>query len=164
MGNLSTFEVWQVVNMTAQSFLLLAAFLGALYVGIKQYQINKRLIELQHQPSIEVAATDDQLQVLNKGSSSVWLWGSHVGHSSKVIEKEPRLITPQGFYYIPLVALKANVLKRVGSVGEERLSLTLFVTTADERKYVIRCMLLCVVASEQVTVHSQTVGIAREEW
>lgn len=164
MSSLTHFELWQVVNMTAQSVLLLAAFLGALYVGIKQYQINKQLIELQHQPSVEVATTEDQLHILNKGSNSIWLWGSHVDHSPKTIEKEPRLITPHGFYYIPLAALKASVLRRVGTGGQERLTLSLFVSTADKRKYVIRNVLLCVVAAGQVSVHSQTVAVEREEW
>lgn len=103
MSELTTFECWQILNMTAQSFLLLAAFLGAFYVGMKQYQINKQLVELQHQPSVEVAVVDDQLQVLNKGTSSIWLWGTDLEHSQKSIEEKPRLITPSGFYYIPIV-------------------------------------------------------------
>jgi len=164
MNCMSTFEIWQVVNMTAQSVLLLATFVGALYVGIKQYQINKQLIELQHQPSVEVATTPDQLQVFNKGSSSLWLWGTHVDHSPKTIEREPRLITPQGFYYIPLASLKAGVIGRVGSNGEERLSLMLYIKTTDGRKYVVQNILLCLVQAGQVSVHSQTVGIEHQEW
>ncbi len=164
MNCLGTFEIWQVVNMTAQSVLLLATFLGALYVGIKQYQINKQLIELQHQPSVEVAATPDQIQILNKGSNSVWLWGTHVDHSPKTIEAEPRLISPQGFYYIPLAVLKASVLGRVGPTGQERLALLLFIKTADGRKYVVRNLLLCIAQAGEVSVHSQTVAIDFQDW
>jgi len=164
MCNLTPFEMWQVVNMTAQSVLLLATFLGALYVGVKQYQINKQLVELQHQPSVEVATTEDQLRIHNKGGNSIWLWGSHVDHSLKLIENEPRLITPQGFYYIPLAMLKSGVLSLIGQTGEERLTLTLYITTADKRKYVIRNVLLCVATAGQVAVHSQTVGIEHKEW
>ncbi len=40
MKKMTSFETWQVINMTIQSMLLLAAFLGALYVGLKQYEIS----------------------------------------------------------------------------------------------------------------------------
>jgi hypothetical protein len=112
---MTTFELWQVVNMTAQSFLLLATFLGALYIGFKQYEINQQLVELQHQPTVEVAVADDRLHIFNKGGQSVWLWGTQIESNPRAIEMEPRLITPQGFYYIPLSALKALVLQRVDS-------------------------------------------------
>lgn len=164
MNYLSAFEIWQVVNLTAQSVLLLATFLGALYVGIKQHQINKQLIELQHQPSVEVATASGQLRIFNKGSNSVWLWGTRLDHSPPTIEAAPRLITPQGFYYIPLAALKSSVLGRVGPAGEERLALLLFIKTADGRKYVIRNLLLCVAQAGQVSIHSQTVAIEHQEW
>jgi hypothetical protein len=164
MNGLSTFEISQVVNMTVQSILLLATFLGALYVGVKQYQINKQLIELQHQPSLEVAATPDQIQVLNKGNTSVWLWGTEVEHSPKTVETEPRLITPQGFYYIPLAALCENVRARVGPTGQERLTFLLFIKTADGRKYVIRNLLLCIAQEGHVSIRSQTIAIDQQEW
>jgi hypothetical protein len=164
MTCLTDFEIWQVVNMTAQSVLLLATFLGALYVGVKQYQINKQLIELQHQPSIEIAATDEQLQILNKGTSSIWLWGTHAEHSNRALEGEPRLITPQGFYYIPLDALKANILGRIGQDGEEHLALTVFIKTADGRKYTVRSVLFCKVKVGNVEIHSQTIAVDCEDW
>lgn len=164
MTCLTEFEVWQVVNMTAQSVLLLATFLGALYVGIKQYQINRQLIELQHQPSVEIAATADQLQIHNKGTSSIWLWGTHAEHSKRTMQNEPRLITPQGFYYIPLDALKVNILGRIGQDGEERLTLMIFIKTSDNQKYSVRNILYCQVVAGNVTIHSQTIAVDRQEW
>lgn len=164
MSELSTFECWQLINMTAQSFLLLAAFLGAFYVGMKQYQINKQLVELQHQPSVEVAVADEQLQVLNKGTSSIWLWGTDLEHSQKSIEEKPRLITPSGFYYIPIERLKRSSLERIGPNGEEHLSLSIFIKTTDDRKYVIRNNVFCKAQEGNVSVHSQTIAVDNEEW
>jgi len=164
MSELSAFECWQLINMTVQSVLLLAAFLGAFYVGMKQYHINKQLIELQHQPSVEIAVNANQLQVLNRGSSSIWLWGTYVDHSSKSIEENPRLITPQGFYYIPIEQLQKSILARVGSVGEERLSLLVFIKTSDGRKYVVRNILFCQVQGGNLSVHSQTIAVDQDEW
>jgi hypothetical protein len=165
---MNQFEIWQVVNMTVQSALQLLTLIAASYVGIKQYQINRRLVEMEHEPSVEVAIntdkTEDELRVLNKGSKSIWLWGTQLEKTPKLIESEPRLITPQGNYYILLKTLKSAVLERVGSNGEERLSLTLFMKTSDKRMYVVRVVLLCCVENLRVTLHSQTVAIEQEDW
>ena len=164
MKNMSAFEFWQVVNVTIQSVLLLAIFLGALYIGLKQYEINQQLVELEHQPSVEVAATDERIQIFNKGKHNIWLWGSETELSVKTLEKKPRLITPQGFYYIPLEPFKQSVLQRVGNQGEARINVDLFVSTVGDRKYVVKNIFYCTVADGKVTVHSQTVGITHEEW
>jgi len=44
---MTAFETWQVVLGIVQAALLLAAFLGAMYVGLKQNEINKNLLDLQ---------------------------------------------------------------------------------------------------------------------
>ena len=157
---MNAFESWQVVNMTIQTILLLATFLGALYIGLKQNELNQQLVELQYQPSIEVSVVDDQLQILNKGNHNVWLWGNEI-EGNKAIEKEPRLIPPQGFYYIPLEQLKARVLQNVGKNGEARLNVTTFISTIGDRNYLVRNIFYCVVKESLVTIHSQTIGISK---
>lgn len=164
MSNLTTFEYLQLLNMTAQSFLLLATFLGALYVGVKQFQINRQLLELQNQPSIEIGTKDGSLQILNKGHSSIWLWGTQIEDADKAIEAQPRLITPQGFYYLMLDKFMEKALARLGENGQENVTFKLFIKTADGRKYVVRNILLCVVKANKLSVHSQTVGVDHEKW
>ncbi len=165
MKKKTSFEIWQVVNMTIQSMLLLAAFLGALYVGLKQYEINEKLLELQYQPSVEIAMADgERLHVNNKGSHSIWLWGTEVESCSKEVEKNPRLITPGGYYYIPADNLKKLVRERLKGDGELWLNSRFFFTTSNDRKYLVRNIFYCTVSKGAITIHSQTIGITNEEW
>lgn len=164
MKKMTSFETWQVINMTIQSMLLLAAFLGALYVGLKQYEINEKLVELQYQPSVEIAIAGNQLQVHNKGVHNIWLWGTEIESSSRSIEKDPRLITPGGFYYIPTEKLQKLVQERLKGDGELRLNAMFFVKGAHDRKYTVRNVFYCTVVKGVVSVRAQTIGISSEEW
>ena len=160
---MNTFQVWQVANMTAQSGLLLATVLAALYIGRKQYQINEQLVEMQHQPSIEVAPTQSQLQVVNKGSQNVWLWGIALEGQPRDMQKLPRLITRQGFYYFTLDRFK-NAVRALGKAGEINLRFDLYISTVHDRRYTINNILHCIASNENVEVHCQTVGLAQADW
>jgi hypothetical protein len=166
MSGMDTFEFWQIVVMVIQSVLLLMTFLGAFYIGRKQNQINQQLIELQHQPSVIVLVDEDRgrLNVTNRGSHNVWLWGTQIEEDKKM-DEHPRLITPKAFYYFPsLAGIKDTALQRCRTSGEVKLPFTLFLSTISERKYIVRCILFCKVTGGKVTVHSQTIGILQREW
>ncbi len=156
---MSAFEKWQVVNMTIQSALLLVVFLGALYVGLKQNEINQKLMDIQFTPSAEVAIVGNRFRIYNKGRESIWLWGSQTEGLRKDIQDMPRLITPGGFYYIPTDTLKAFIKQQVGDNGEKRIRINLFIKTAHERRYTIRNVLYCTVVNSIVTINPQTIGM-----
>ena len=109
-------------------------------------------------------ADGERLHVNNKGSHSIWLWGTEVESCSKEVEKDPRLITPGGYYYIPADNLKKLVRERLKGDGELWLNSRFFVTTANDRKYLVRNVFYCTVSQGAITIHSQTIGITNEEW
>ena len=54
MRNITTFQNWQIKLTIIQIIILLLAFLGAFYVGLKQNEINRNLLNLNYIPSLEI--------------------------------------------------------------------------------------------------------------
>lgn len=100
---MNSFETWQVFLGIIQSMILLGAFLGALYVGMKQNEINNRILSLQDY--VAISAVPDQrsgkINLLNTGKLNLYLHGFDMLENKQRFDKA-RLIsagTNEASYY-----------------------------------------------------------------
>jgi hypothetical protein len=177
---MNAFEKWQVITTVVQSVILLGTLLVALYIGLKQTEISNRqaeisfkqaeisksLAEIPYIVSVEVTydASNKRFNITNKGQTNLSLWGTKLGDGPKIVEKEPRLITPGGFYYLLANTLESDLLKSIGQKGETRGVLEIYITNLSATKYVIVTIVFAKTINGQLTIHTQTTSIKPEEW
>lgn len=162
---MTAFEKWQVIIGITSACLLLAAFLGALLVGLRQNEINQRLLDLQYNVSVDITYDSSRLNISNKSTTNLFLWGAKTGSNEAVMEDQPRLISPGGYYYINAVGVEA-VLRRLADASAlpEFLAVELYVESANQRKWTVNCLLKPTLNGEKMHVLTQTVAIIPDGW
>jgi len=104
-NKMNALEQWQVTLSAVQTGILLMTFLGALYIGFKQNEINDRLRALQDY--VAVAAVPDTvnnvIKLINTGKTNVYLWGFDLPGNIQRFDKA-RLISAgakdEAYYWI----------------------------------------------------------------
>lgn len=109
-------------------------------------------------------SNEKKLNVFNKGRENIWLWGNKLDSGPKSIEKEGRLITPGGFYYVLAASMEKEVLEKVGTNGELRVPFDVYLKDGLQRPYIAKVILFIQVAEGKLAVHTQTVSIDQMQW
>lgn len=139
-------------------------FLGALYIGLKQNEINQNLLDLNYSVSVEVAYVDKQVQIHNKGQTNILLWGNKIGDRQKRLEAEPRYIVPGGFYYILADQWESGLVKTLAQNLESRIPFEVYVESENKRKYIVKGIFFVKIIKGGLEIHSQTLAVAKSEW
>jgi len=161
---MTKFERWQIVVGCIQTTLLMFTLISAIYIGFRQTQINENLLNLNFIPSVEIAYSNGRLQIYNKGMQNIWFWGTKFDDESPTIEKDPRLITPGGFYYIFGDRLERRIKSKIGEDGEIRFPFELFLESSNKIRYIIRNQLFCIAKKGQIYINSQTLALIQRDW
>lgn len=177
---MNAFEKRQVFVSVTQTAILFCTLLVALYIGLKQTEISTRqteislkqteiskaLLDIPFTVSVDVVyeAGARRLNIYNKGQTNLYLWGSKLGTGAQVLEKEPRLITPDGFYYLLVESIESDTLAKFPQNGESRGNLNLYITSQNETKYIVTTIIFAKVVSGKCTIHTQTISIKPQEW
>lgn len=177
---MNAFEKWQVIVSVAQTAILFCMLTAALYIGLKQTEISDRQTEISiKQTEISKALLDipftvsvdvvyepgsKRLNIYNKGQTNLYLWGSKLGTGAQVLEKEPRLITPGGSYYLLAESIESDTLAKIPQNGELRGNLDLYLTSQNATKYIVTTIIFAKVVSGKCTIHTQTTSIKPQEW
>ena len=163
MRLMSKFEKWQVGIGIGQSVILFSTFIAALFIGIKQNQINQNLLDLQFNVSIEITYDHAQqhFNIHNKGQNNIWLWGSKLNGAEVALEKEPRQITPGGFYYVITDKFEPEILSKLGQNGEKNVSFDVLVETQNREKWTVHTLLFIQVVEGNIKIHTQTVSVMK---
>jgi hypothetical protein len=117
----------------------------------------QNLYELNFVPAVEITYDNGRLNVANKGKQNIWLWGTKFDNGRIDIEREGRLITPGGFYYILGVERLLTAMRNQSK--EIRLPLRIFIQTENRRRYVAEVQLWVVFKENGMEVHTQTLEI-----
>ena len=152
--NMSTFETSQIIISIIQTAILLSTLIAAICIGFKQAKISNRQADISEmQTTISrsladlpfVVSTDvtyDQstkrINIYNKGQTNIYLWGTKVGSGSKVMETDPRLITPSGSYYLLAESVESDLSKALDGQSEVKGLLTIYLTSQNDIKYIRR--------------------------
>lgn len=180
MNKMSAFESWQVITAIAQTAILFATLLAAIYIGLKQAEISNRqadisetqteisksLADLPFVVSAEIAYDQNmkRVNIYNKGQTNIYLWGTKLGDGPKVVEQDPRLITPSGFYYLLADSLEGDLRKALGKESEVQGRFTIYLTSQNDVKYTVSTLLFGKASGDKFTIHTQTTSIRPQEW
>jgi len=165
INGMTVFERKQYRLGKIQTVLILLALVSATCIGLKQNQINERLISLDLYPHIAIIYGDGKLIIYNNGSHVLWLWGTKFdGESANFVDK-PCLIPTRGNYHLYTDRLE-KIIKNEKS-GEDRFSksLDLYIESADQKKYVIENQLFFKKYNDtSFLIDTQTKGIYQGNW
>ena len=177
---MSAFETWQVITSIAQTAIFLATLLAAIYIGLKQAEISNRQADISEMQTaisrsladlpfvVSAEITYDQsskrINIYNKGQTNIYLWGTKLGDGSKVVEQEPRLITPGGFYYLLAESLENDLRKALGKQPEVKGLFIIYLTSQNDVKYTVSTVVLGKLSGDQLVIHTQTTSIRPETW
>lgn len=178
--SMSAFETWQVITSIVQSAIMLGTLVAAIYIGLKQAEISRRqadiseaqtqiskgLADLPFVVSVEVAYDSSQkrINIVNKGQTNIYLCGTKLGGSAKTVEKEPRLITPGGYYYILAEILESQIHAHSAQNADVKGELEIYLTSQNGIKYVVRTIVVGEKRGDKIAIHTQTTSISPEEW
>lgn len=137
-------------------------------ISKKELEIRQKELELSYAVSVDMVHDPgtQQLRIYNRGKSNIYLWGTKLGDGQRVIDKEPRIIspTPESFYYL----LTNNLEKRIHEVfplnGETYIPFDIFLTNIQSQKYIVNFKLWVVVTDGKITIHTQNINIAKVDW
>jgi hypothetical protein len=158
------FEKFQIVFLALQTAIFLASLVAAVWIGVRQNQINGQLLDLNFRLSLEITYDKGRLNVFNKGRENVWLWGSQFGDYPMDIGETARLIVPGGHYYILTDRLQAIMHKRIGTNTDSFFPWNIFIATENGRRYIAKTLLLVKIVGGEMTVHTQTLGFVEADW
>lgn len=162
--SLSRFEKWQLAFTATQTFIFIATLVAAVWLGIRQNEINKQILDLNFRLSLEISYDTGRLNIYNKGKENVWVWGSQFADEPVQIEALGRLIVPGGFYYLLTDRLQDMMQKQLGTVGEAFFPWNIFVSTENGKKYTAKILLFVKMAAGEIAVHTQTVSFVESDW
>ena len=94
------FEKFQLALLAVQTAIFLSTLVAAVWIGTRQNEINRQLLDLNFRLSLEITYDKGHINIYNKGKENVWIWGSQFRDDPMQIDKTGRLIVPGGFYYI----------------------------------------------------------------
>jgi hypothetical protein len=164
---MSQYEKYIIIIYILQTVIFLMTFLGALFIGFKQNQINKQLLELNQLLSIQVLHVNHELRIYNKSRGvNVWFWGSQITQieNSKSVESSPRLIAPEFYYYLPTKSLENAISNKLQISSEATFNMELFMTNDLKQEFAASLILFVQKSEQDIKIHTQILSIAKQNW
>lgn len=113
----------------------------------------------QKMPQVLLLPDTGQLRLYNRGDSEILLWGTKLGTTSPIIEKEPRMIPSGAFYYFITDQIKATIAN-----GEEHVPLEIYLSDLSNQHYTANFILFMVIKDSKITMHTQQMGVRKDKW
>lgn len=134
-----TFE--RLISLFEVAAIGAAAYL-AYKVGKKQNQINESLLGLHLVPRVAIALDfkEQKIHILNKGTSTVYVWGLHGFGFVDNTEDDPSSIEPDMELNMPMLSMLALAKVRKGNFKE---SLFTKISAVDGKKYKLKTTIYC---------------------
>lgn len=130
----------------------------------EQATAGKRELALKFEPSVDLIYAGDQLQIWNRGSTNLALWGDKYDGERGDHSGPPFVISPASNRYLLTDKLKPYILGQLGQNGEAHVPFDLYISTADNQKYVMHGELWEIVKDGQITIHTQNHGFEKRDW
>jgi hypothetical protein len=159
-------RIGKISGLAVQNCILAATLVAAVFIGIKQNEINEHLLDLNYYPELAIVydAGTKQVRIFNYGKSGVLLWGDQLDDEPKDIEAKSYLIAPGSFYYMHGEKLQDYVLKKIGPNGGRSEPFSIFVETENSRKYTVEGQLNYHTTNSVVSVDAQTLAVVAKDW
>jgi hypothetical protein len=122
-----------------------------------QIGLTQKQLELNYALSVDLIYAGDQLQIWNRGKTNIYMWGNRYNGALDLVTS-PMQITPAGNYYLLTNVLQSVIYKQLGQNGEARVPFDLYLTSEDNKKFVVHNTLWEIVKDGAITIHTQTHG------
>jgi len=129
-------------------------------VSMRALAINEQLLELNYLPSVEVTYSDHRINTVNKGKTNLLIWGDRLSDQQPVMEKDPRLVTPGGSYYILAETFEREVMQKFPDGSDTFVPFEVYIQTENTKKYMVKAQLLVKMKSGVPEIHCQTLSIS----
>jgi hypothetical protein len=123
--------------------------------------VPKALVE---RPSVLLLPVPGQLQLHNRGTTNLNLWGNKLGGFPADVEKETRIIPRGAFYYFLTDKLQQAMLNTIGSDGDKLFPFEVYLSDEDGKRYIAKFNLLVKMTKGTMEVHTQQMGIRDGDW
>lgn len=104
-----------------------------------------------------------RINFVNKGKTNLYLWGIKVD-GNVALEKEPRLITPQGAYFISAADLRKQISETLPKGTGRLIPFDVYVKTTKGKPYVINNYLAVSWDADVLKINCQTTSVKSESW
>ncbi len=127
------------VGIWVQNAILAATLVAAMFIGLKQNEINARLVDLNYYPELDINYQKNQsnFSILNRGKAEVALWGDKLDDLPRDLAPSPFHLSPRASFDTETDKFKDNALHKIGQHGDLTEPFDFFVETQDSRRYVI---------------------------
>jgi hypothetical protein len=113
-------------------------------------------------PDVVLLSTPGRLKLHNRGARQIQIWGTNLNGATN-IEAVPRNIPVGLHYYILTEEFESRMRGHFGASGDALLPFETFLSVGG-RRYIGKFMLRVAVRGENVTVHTQQLGIEEGDW
>lgn len=108
--------------------------------------------------SVAFLYRDKQIQIHNLTKSEIYIWGTKLGDSPSAIEAEPRVLSPQPYFYF-IEGFEEVALKQMSEGSESRTVYYVFVKDKQDKPFTLKCLLWATLKDHTLTVRTQNLGV-----
>jgi hypothetical protein len=121
---------------------------------------TKLPLEQLEPPSVAFLYENKQIRIHNLTKTEFYLWGDKLGDGPVRIEPEPRVVSPQPFFYF-IEGFEELALAQTPEGGETRTVFYPFVEDKHKQKFTLKCLLWATVKDHQLNVRTQNLGVVK---
>ncbi len=122
------------------------------------------LLENPDAPKVVLQPASGQLNLYNKGSVNLEIWGSKFS-TMPADMGEPRALPAStegnNFYFFPTAELEKIAVQIIGPDGEKQAPFEVYISDKMDHYYIARFALLLTVANSKVTIQAQQVAMVQ---
>ncbi len=130
-------------------------------------ELEGRELALRNVPSVTILYTPGQIELHNTGKGDLGVHGFSYGEGDQLkrLDKEslqkdqPRFISPGYFYYLAAEPMEKQLHNSLGNNGEGFLPCRWYITTEDNKRHTVRCMLGVKVKDGVLAINTQNLGV-----
>ncbi len=129
-----------------------------------QSRLRQQELALNYVPSVDLIYAGDKLQIWNRGKTNLNLSGDKYDDELPDVAATSYVISPQTNYYLLANRLNEYILAKLGRNGEARVPLDIYITTANNQRYIMHAELWEIVKDGEITIHTQNHGFDKKDW
>ncbi len=129
-----------------------------------QSGLSKEAIAINYLPAADLIYAGNQLQLWNRGHTSLSYWGNKLDDKTRVMERVPVVVGPTDSINILADDFNKRALSSLGSNGKAIVPVEFYFITANDKKYVKGCTLIEETKLGELTVLTQCTEFERKDW
>ncbi len=129
-----------------------------------QLDLAQKEFALSYSPCVDITYQNKRINIYNKGKANLRLWGTQLAGGIRLLEKRPRIISPDGSYFLFGDHLDQELQQKLPANDRCAIPFDVFLEDALSRKYTVKELLFAEKVNGQIEIHTQNTGIIREDW